>query len=64
MTATPTVFRIYLRPALAGLMTRQQMRGAWESAVISQGWSVAPGGVTVRVLPSGAATVVGRATRN
>jgi hypothetical protein len=57
------IFRIRIKPEMAMLMTRQQLRGAWEAAVLEQGATVVPGGVTVRVLPSGGAVVAGRAER-
>lgn len=57
------VFRIRIEPRMAATMTRQQMRGAWEAAVLELKAEVVPGGVTVQVLPSGAVTVAGRAIR-
>ncbi len=57
------IFRIRIEAQMAATMTRAQVRGAWEAAVLEQGAQVVPGGVTVYVLPSGAVVAAGRAIR-
>lgn len=57
------IFTIYLSAQMAAAMDRPAMRGAWEAAVLEQGAQVVPGGVTVRVMPSGRVVVSGRASR-
>jgi hypothetical protein len=57
------IFRIRIEAPMAVFMDRKALKGAWEAAVLEQGGQIIPGGVTVRHLPSGAATVAGLAER-